>query len=206
MGSDSSKFTEPAEPEEAPPRSRAPSAWGLVRNSLDLGGVSFDSHEEAHAAAKTLLARLRAQKEAAALQLHEAHFVGSRAEHRDNFVLGFQNISYFNAGLEALIGPPDSRIMDAMRAEYCSCADADDEFYAPNYGTTTTSRIEWHFVTNPTAAGLKACGIEEWPKETRNMGDAGAKPRVTKPLEAFEEERQSLNAQLSAIGVPPLQM
>ena len=38
------------------------------------------------------------------------------------------------------------------------------------------------------------------------MGDAGAKPRVTKPLEAFEEERQSLNAQLRAIGVPPLQM
>ena len=206
MGSDSSKFTEPAEPEEAPPRSRTPSAWDLVRNSLDLGGVSFDSHEEAHAAAKTLLARLRAQKEAAALQLHEAHFVGSRAEHRDNFVLGFQDISYFNAGLEALIGPADSRIMDAMRAEYCSCADADDEYYAPNYGTTTTSRIEWHFVTNPTAAGLKACGIEEWPKETRNMGDAGAKPRVAKPLEAFEPERQSLNAQLSAIGVPPLQM
>ena len=96
-------------------RARTPAAWDLVRNSLDLGGISFDSHEEAHAAAKTLLARLRAQKEAAALQLHEAHFVGSRAEHRDNFVLGFQNISYFNAGLEALIGPPDSRIMDAMR-------------------------------------------------------------------------------------------
>ena len=38
------------------------------------------------------------------------------------------------------------------------------------------------------------------------MGDAGAKPRVAKPLEAFEPERQSLNAQLSAIGVPPLQM
>ena len=78
--------------------------------------------------------------------------------------------------------------------EHCEREDADAPFTARNYGTTTTSRIEWHFVTDPTA-GLKACGIEEWPKETRNMGDAGAKPRVAKPLEAPQREAWEANVQ-----------
>ena len=92
-----------------------------------------------------------------------------------------------------------------MASEHCRAADADIIFEAPNYGTRTTSRIEWHFVTMPTAAGLDACGISEWPAERRNMGAAGGAPRVAKSLEEYEPEWRRVNERLRVVGISPLQ-
>ena len=57
-----------------------------------------------------------------------------------------------------------------MEAEHCALEDADIPFTARNYGTTTTSRIEWCFVARPKdlsllGARLNALGLPagRWP-------------------------------------------
>ena len=41
-----------------------------------------------------------------------------------------------------------------------------DKFTTGNYGVTTTSAVEWHFVVNPETEGVLAqLGLERWPGE-----------------------------------------
>lgn len=163
--------------------------------------------DPAEALADSLRARVVETKEAAATKMHEewvrrCEEFGYRQED-DIFVLGLQDASYYEAGLEALIGPPDTQVWQGMRKEHLAASDSDVPFLARNYGTTTTPRYEWHFVTNP-EAGLEECGLSAWPSETRNMDAAGATPRKPRSLDGLEPDRQLVNSRLQAMGVAPL--
>ena len=61
--------------------------------------------------------------------------------------------SVFWGGLEKLVGESQQRegmsLMDAMEADHCGRGDADLPFEARNYGTVTSSRVEWFFVARP---------------------------------------------------------
>lgn len=163
--------------------------------------------DPALALADSLRARVTKDNEATAAKLHEEWVQLMRTQGlcaQDGvFILAHMDASYYEAGLEALIGPPDTQVWQGMLKEHLSSKDSDIKFYARNYGTTTTPRIEWHFVTNP-EAGLKACGISAWPSETRNMDAAGATPRTPRSLEDLDPDWKQVNLRLRAVGVAPL--
>lgn len=61
----------------------------------------------------------------------------------------FARLDDFHHGLEKMIGLPNARVYDGMKAEHCHRADSDDVFTTSNYGLDTTSRREWEFVVSP---------------------------------------------------------
>ena len=71
------------------------------------------------------------------------------------FELKFGGADAYAKGLDALVGLPSAQVLAAMAHEHCGEADAREWFTSPNYRVTTTSEIEWTFVTNP-AGGLAA--------------------------------------------------
>lgn len=60
--------------------------------------------------------------------------------------LAFGSLSMFYSGLTSVVGPPARKLHEAIKREHCGGADADAFFNVSNYGTKTTSRVEWHFV------------------------------------------------------------
>ena len=60
--------------------------------------------------------------------------------------LAYGQLSSFFDGLEGIVGPPSVSLHEAIEREHCSSADSHDEFTATNYGTKTSSCIEYHFV------------------------------------------------------------
>lgn len=175
-------------------------------NDIDGMEAPFEGHL-ALALADSLRAQVTKDNEAAAVKQHR-EWVQQMQEQGgvgqdDVFVLAHMDASYYEAGLEALIGPPDTQVWQGMVKEHLSRKDSDVEFFARNYGTTTTPRVEWHFVTNP-EAGLSACGISAWPSETRNMDAAGATPRTPRSLEDLDPDWKQVNGRLRTVGVGPL--
>ena len=74
----------------------------------------------------------------------------------------------FYLGLEAFIGPPMLHLADAIKWEHCSAPDASMKLQAHNYGTETTSKIEWHFVVAPTDESLREVGcLPRLPRTVR---------------------------------------
>ena len=71
----------------------------------------------------------------------------------------FSGLKVFFGGLEGLIGAPTPRLLDAICREHTMMADSLAEFVTPNYGVTTTSLIEYHFVAQP-EAGLGSLGLD----------------------------------------------
>ena len=51
--------------------------------------------------------------------------------------------------------------------EHGAAADSNVEFEVGNYGTRTTSQLEWWFVVEPTAARLRELGRSEWPADVK---------------------------------------
>ena len=115
--------------------------------------------------------------------------------------------SVFFGGLDRLIGAPNVSVglVEALELEHCTREDADTPFEARNYGTITTSRIEWFFVAR---AGEKASlakhfddvGYDDWPQGTR-----GPK-RSTMSLVTFKQSAigKKLDALLSVEGDQPM--
>jgi len=60
-----------------------------------------------------------------------------------------------------LVGTPAMDGLVGMRREHTICADSQVKFTAPNYGITTTSRVEWFLVADPKSA-LQCLGLEDW--------------------------------------------
>jgi hypothetical protein len=75
-----------------------------------------------------------------------------------------------------------------MEREHCASSDSDITFTTGNYGITTTSRIEWLFVSDP-GEGLKKTGRDQWPLETKNI----VRKRQSKGFNAFKEDMNRIN-------------
>ena len=114
--------------------------------------------------------------------------------------------SIFWGGIDRLVGEPDESIslVEAMEKEHCCRADADAPFHARNYGTRTSSRVEWHFVSRPHAIHeladhLTALGTPpgEWPQ-----GDRASCLRTTLSFGAYKGSRagRKLDARLGVEG------
>ena len=59
------------------------------------------------------------------------------------FIMEYGGLDTFFGGLEGLIGEPSPNLMGAITHEHCNSIDSDLDFHAGNYGTTTTSKIEY---------------------------------------------------------------
>ncbi|KAL1510688.1 hypothetical protein AB1Y20_006983 [Prymnesium parvum] len=130
--------------------------------------------------------------------------------------LAFGSLAMFYSGLSGLVGAPSSRPAEGMRAEHCAAADADALFSVSNYGTRTTSRVEWHFVARADAgreecrAHLGRLGIADgahYPKEERLISDPSFKEHVRQPMppSAFRSLGwDAVDEKLRAVGVAPL--
>ena len=89
----------------------------------------------------------------------------------------------------------------------CCCQDSKTELRAANYGTTTTSQIEWWFVDDP-ERGLKELGLDSWPvdEHLRSSPDELLRGRMRspRPLSDFDEGHAAVNEQLLQFNEPPL--
>ena len=92
-------------------------------------------------------------------------FVGKFSSPGETLTYGA--LSTFFGGLDGLLGPPNPNLSGAVLFEHCEAADSNFRFTAPNYGTETTSAIEYYFVVDP-AAGITKLGLKEgYPEETK---------------------------------------
>ena len=75
------------------------------------------------------------------MQAYELH--RKFEQEASSFVLDYKGLQSFYAGLEGLVGPPQPYLLEGMRREHCKSEDSDIEFTTSNYGTKTSSKIEW---------------------------------------------------------------
>lgn len=75
---------------------------------------------------------------------------------------------------------------------------------ASNYENTTTSRLEWWFVVDPSSRRLQDLGVADWPHDkfwvpkSRRDGNADfAKSRTPKPVAEFQDAWDELNRKLA---------
>uniref|UniRef100_A0A7S3PZY4 Mono(ADP-ribosyl)transferase n=1 Tax=Chaetoceros debilis TaxID=122233 RepID=A0A7S3PZY4_9STRA len=116
-------------------------------------------------------------------------------------ILTFGPIEEFHRGIDAVLGNPQKLLFEAMEKEHCDSSDSDDEFFSYKYHMSTTSRIEWNFVVDPSDENLQRLNIHEWPKEQVFC----PQPREPAPLDSFlEGTLTSYNEKLLAIGVPDM--
>ena len=139
-----------------------------------------------------------------AYQLHEKFVHG-----QDNrpIALALCGSELFYGGLSSLVGRPQPNLSAAIRQEHCSSSDSSAEFVANNYGTKTTSRVEYWFVFDPARPGiLEELGIECWPSEPRLEREEGArapsraKPREALAFAAFADKLREKNFALQGAG------
>ena len=92
-----------------------------------------------------------------------------------------------------------------MRTDHCVGPDAHVEFTVGNYGTTTSSEVEYFFVTDPVPATLKTLGRYEWPvdKKLAMMAESRHLMRKPRPLSYFAEKRSELQAKLGISSEQP---
>ena len=108
------------------------------------------------------------------------------------------------AGLLVMAAPADpSELLRAMIAEHTAAADADTAFEVRNYGTVTSSRIEFFFVTDPSPNRLDRLRLREWPQEPKLIA-AGRDGRRPLPIRSFRAARRTVDAQLRTGGEAPL--
>ena len=191
-----------------------------VRAILDEGRLLEGLSKQLALAAKTFAK----QRAATATDLH-AKFCQDESLQR----LKFGELKNFYSGLDGVVGPPATDLEMGMLREHTKCRDSQVMFEAPNYGTQTTSEIEYYFVTEPMCdqqsrfevhpMGANSV-VEEfevlqdgelcWPREKKLEGrgnDPLAASILRKPMppEHFARELQMRNDQLAKLGLPLLQ-
>ena len=114
------------------------------------------------------------------------------------FTLTFGEPKDFVGGLVKLVGEPIGHRMLGMKQEHGAAADSHVEFEVGNYGTRTTSQLEWWFVVEPTAARLDALGRSAWPSDVKLREDPTMRHRCRAPLPlgSFGAQRAALNERL----------
>ena len=127
--------------------------------------------------------------------------------------LAYGDMSDFQRGLTGLLGPPEEGdAQAAMLAEHCTRPDSQEWFSVGNYGTTTTSEIEYAYVVNPTQAALEQLRLGDagWPREARLIRagpDFASCMRKPRPLSDFEAQRAKMDLRVRELtgGAFPLE-
>lgn len=93
-----------------------------------------------------------------------------------------------------------------MRNEHLFASDSHEKFTTPNYQTSTTSRIEWHFVADPEDEELLTEMHGRWPEDVTppSCKDGQSFKREPRPLRTFEDEMRRVNEELEAAGEPQM--
>ena len=108
----------------------------------------------------------------------------------------YADLSAFFGGLEAQIGPPEAHVLSAMEREHTAAADSLIEFTTPDYGVTTTPRLEWWFV-------VESERDLPWPTEVRWVGSDDQRRRPMS-LKKLDTELAKMSAELRKLGEPTL--
>jgi hypothetical protein len=111
-------------------------------------------------------------------------------------LLEYSDLSTFFGGLEAKVGAPNPKIVDAMAAEHTERDDSNVELVSSNHHVKTTSAIEWRFVVEPDRPPP-----EGWPAEAKLLA---AKFRAPMPIADMELRLTERNARLRKIKEPSL--
>jgi hypothetical protein len=126
------------------------------------GASELETHEEE--VLEEELKELRKQVDDKEARLQKLKLDKWQSQHapqeNDKFLeheLTYGHMRSFFAGLEGLVGPPSVSLNEAIELEHCGSTDSHESFKAPNYGTETTSCIEYHFVVPRDRAPLARC-------------------------------------------------
>ena len=134
------------------------------------------------------LRQLQQADAATAAELHDKFAVSGSA-----FTLQLGGLEGFYGGLEGLVGAPDPQVRQGMEREHCEGLDANELFDMPNRQATTTSVIEWRFVTSPEeGVDGKGAAFVPYPSEKDE--------RKPLPPRAFEAELTRRNDELAHAG------
>ena len=117
---------------------------------------------------------------------------GKFLQEGDAFTFTYGDMASFYGGLEAKIGAPDNKILEAMRREHTAAEDSLNHFTTSNYEVTTTPSTEWAFVVEPNQQGVT------WPVELRLVHADHA--RVSLPLRSFSPDDDTLEKRLGSIN------
>ena len=162
-----------------------------MRELLLAGGVLDEIADEMWRGSRKLI-------EGAAATPIELH--AKFAQESEVFTIEFGGLGHFYSGLTGLIGAPDPNLHEAVRREHCESADSHSSFEAVNYGTATTSAIEYTFVTRP-EGGLRKLNLEAWPQETKLDTTRRRQPT---PLSSFRRELKRANSRLKKLACAPV--
>merc|ERR1740121_1915738 len=87
------------------------------------------------------------------------------------FTMALGGLNVFYGGLEALIGSPSARVIEAMVHEHSEEKDSSTQLTTANYGVTTTPKTEWLFAASP-GGGPKQVSLHQWPREQNLLDSA----------------------------------
>jgi hypothetical protein len=145
--------------------------------------------------------------------------------------MSFGGLKTFYGGLEGVLGPPAADLDAGMQREHCKARDSQVQFEATNYGTRSTSEVEFAFVSEPQPVlegslehrqrifdvvdGNSSHELnvdrDGWPSETylaKFPDDSmeGKWRRTPRPLEEFRKHMAQHNERLVAADHTELQM
>jgi hypothetical protein len=122
----------------------------------------------------------------------------------ESILLTFGDRSDFYAGLQQLVGKPDPISLAAgMKKDHLTGKDARIEMVASNYGTVTTSEVEYYFVVAPTEDSLTKLGRTAWPVERKLAENPETRDlcRKAKSMSAFADMRNELAKRLTPLNL-----
>eukprot|EP00966_Prymnesium_polylepis_P130648 3022120-Prymnesium_polylepis.2 len=124
------------------------------------------------------------------------------------FTMFFGAPEKYFAGLKGVVGDIECgkiERLDTMESEHLRSADSDIPFEANNYGTKTTSAVEYAFVTHPEKGPLKTNvtdpkqqGVWTWPQENRLPKADLARQAIAPTI--FRPKLDEINSRLEQRG------
>ena len=129
--------------------------------------------------------------------------------------LSYGDMKDFQRGLSGLVGPPaEGDAGELMAKEHCERNDSQSSFTVGNYGTITSSEVEYHFVADPEKyfGGGDCLEIDgkvlmDWPREAERVPPEHR--RVAVPLSDYELKRDERHQRLQdteGLSFPELMM
>jgi hypothetical protein len=164
---------------------------GLLAKHLPLGtfedqlsGIKKISKEELNIALNSFMVEVPAAVSAGVKALQFQVSAGSAVQEYINskfaldgaFVGKFATLDDFHNGPEELIGTPNPKILQGMKAEHCFRGNRDKKFTTSNYNVTTMPESEWEFVVEPKIGYQYPHTPKErsqWPTDCGWRGECG---------------------------------